>query len=124
VIEGLAEFRLALKAAAGKAPSALNKGLKRAGDPILARAAAAVPHKTGALAAGFRTAVVGPRADIISRVPYAGGAEWGRFGKWAGFGGGSPRFVWPAIEAEQEQITNTVYEELRQVAEAFGWFHP
>ncbi|MGQ0669181.1 MAG: hypothetical protein ACT4PO_05855 [Actinomycetota bacterium] len=123
VVVGLAEFRTAVRRAAAISPRAISTGLKKAGVPILAQARANAPKLTGALAASYSTAVRGPRADIISRAPYGGGAEWGRFGKWAGFAryGDIPRFVWPAIEQRETEAALILEHELREVITIMGW---
>lgn len=122
VVDGLNEFRAALRVAIGKAPRALTAALKRGGEPILAEARAQAPRLTGALAGSLRASVRGTNADIVSRVPYAGGAEWGRYGKWSGFSGAPPRFVWPAVESQADLAMNVIAEGLRDVLTAHGWF--
>lgn len=121
VVEGLAEFRAAVRRAGTIKPAALTVGLKKAGVPILAQIAATAPRRTGALAASFSTAVRGARADIVSRVPYAGGAEFGSRGKWAGFPGSPPRFVAPAIESQADATAAIVMRELEDVITILGW---
>lgn len=123
VIVGLNEFRAALKAAQGTYPRQLTKALKLAGVPVIAKIAARVPYRTGTLAGSYRASVRGTRASITSRAPYGAGAEWGRFGKWSGFQGTPPRFAWPAVEESEEQIAAVMYAELKNVIEAYGWFH-
>lgn len=123
MIEGLTQFRAALRAAEGAYPRLLTQALKRAGEPVIGAARSAVPHRTGALAAGFKTSVRGSRGDIVSSVPYAGGAEWGSRGKWAGFPGSPPRYVAPALEARVDLMANLILDELKNVVEAYGWFH-
>jgi len=120
---GLDQFRAALRAAAGQYPKQLTGALKRAEGPIIARASSRMPRRSGRLASSLSTSVRGSRSEIVSRAPYAGGAEWGRRGKWSGFSGSTPRYVWPAVESQQQQIADTLAQELRQVIEAFGWFH-
>lgn len=121
VIVGLAEFRAAATRAAAANPRLITSGLKKAGVPIVAEIASRAPRRTGRLAAGFSTAVAGPRADIVSRVPYAGGAEWGSRGKWAGFAGSPPRFVVPSIEARLDAAALILEHELRDVISIYGW---
>ena len=120
-VEGLTEFRAAARSALGRAPSELTAGLKRAGAIPLREAAARAPHRTGALAAGYKTTVRATTGAITSSVPYAGGAEWGVRGKWAGFPGSPPRYVWPAIESRQQEMMDAIYDELREVIEILGW---
>lgn len=123
MIVGLEQFRAALRAAQGAAPTLLTAGLKRAGEPVLRMIQATAPRRTGRLASGYRTSVRGSRASIVSSVPYAGGAEWGARGKWRGFPGSPPRNVAPTIERNLDLIAEAVLNEMRDVVEAYGWFH-
>lgn len=120
-IQGINEFRAAVRKAAGAAPKEIPLALKRAGVPIIAQAAASAPHRTGRLAGGYKVAVKGTTASIVSSVPYAGGAEWGQFGKWAGFEGAPPRYVWPAVESQEEAVELIVEHELLEIIGIYGW---
>lgn len=123
VVEGLAEFRRAVRTSIGKTPTLFQAGLKAAGVPILAAASARAPRRTGRLSGSLRTSVRGARADIVSSVPYAGGAEWGRFGKWSGFAGAPPRFVVPAVESQLDAAAAILMDRLRDMLEIQGWAH-
>ncbi len=120
-VEGLNEFRAAVRKAAGAAPREIPLALKRAGVPIVAQAASNAPHRSGRLASGYKVAVRGTTASIVSTVPYAGGAEWGQRGKWAGFGGAPPRYVWPAVEAQEATVELILENELRDIVGIYGW---
>jgi hypothetical protein len=120
-VTGLNEFRAAVRKAAGAAPREIPLALKRAGVPILAQAASNAPHRSGRLAAGYKVAVKGTTASIVSSVPYAGGAEWGSRGKWAGFEGAPPRIVWPAVEAQEGSVELILENELRDIIGIYGW---
>lgn len=122
-IEGLSQFRAALRRAEVAGPGKLTAGLKRAGDAPIRRASASAPRRTGALASGYTANVRGTTASITSRVPYAAGAEWGSHRKWTGFNryGSPPRFVWPAVESEQEEIMRAITAELEEIIEIYGW---
>ena len=120
-VTGINEFRAAVRKAAGAAPREIPLALKRAGVPILAQAAAIVPHRSGRLAAGYRVAVKGTTASVVSSVPYAGGAEWGSHGRWLGFPGAPPRYVWPAVEAQEATVEALVEHELLEIITAYGW---
>ena len=122
VIDGLNEFRASLRAAIGKAPMQLVTALKLGGEPILAEARSRAPRLTGALAASYRASVRGTTGDIVSSVPYAGGAEWGRRGKWAGFSGSPPRTVWPAVETRADEAMDVITREFREILTVLGWF--
>ncbi len=120
-IEGINEFRAAVRKAAGAAPREIPLALKRAGVPIVAQAASNAPHRSGRLASGYKVAVKGTTANIVSTVPYAGGAEWGQRGKWAGFEGAPPRYVWPAVEAQEATVELIVEHELLEIIGIYGW---
>ena len=122
-VEGLTEFRSAAKAALGRAPRELTAGLKRAGAIPIKEAASRVPQRTGALAASFKAQVRGTTGDITSGVPYGAGAEWGSHGRWLGFDGSPPRYVWPAVESRAREIEDAVLDELREVVTILGWAH-
>jgi bacteriophage HK97-gp10 putative tail-component len=124
-IEGLTEFRAALRSAAARYPVELPRALKAAGIPIMVEASALAPVRTGALASGYKVSVKGTTAAIVSGVPYAGGAEWGQQGKWAGFthyGPPGARFAGRAVEDQETAIALIVETELRDIIGAFGWF--
>jgi hypothetical protein len=122
VVDGLAEFRRALRSAIGKAPLQLTVALKKGAEPILMEARGRSPRLTGALASSLRASVRGATGEIVSSVPYAGGAEWGRYRRWSGFSGAPPRFVWPAVETKAEEAMDLIAEGLRDVLTVEGWF--
>lgn len=125
VIEGLTEFRAALRAAWGRYPVLLAVALKAAGEPFRMRSAELTARRTGRLASGYRISVAGTRGSLVSSVPYAGGAVWGRRGKWSGFSryGSPPRFAGPALDSSAAQIEELILVGLKDVVEAYGWFH-
>jgi hypothetical protein len=127
-IENLKEFRLALKAADVKLPRELAAALRKAGEPPVERARQLAPRgPTGRLAGGFKVSTSGAAASIVNKVEYAGGAEWGRFGKWSGFArypgpeGGVGRFAWRAVLEREEEIADTLYEELADLIGLYGF---
>ena len=124
VVQGIRELQMDLRRSLGAYPREVTRALKNAGQPVLERASASMPHVSGRLAGSLGISVRGATASITSRAPYAGGAEWGRFGKWSGFDryGSPPRFVFPAVEASAERLAEDVARELRNVLSAYGWF--
>lgn len=123
-IEGLAEFRRALRSASDASPRELSAALRRAGEPIVARAATLAPRRSGALAGSYAPRVSGLTAQIASRVPYGPGAEWGTRGKFAGFtryGAPGSRFAGRALEETSDEVARIVEDELRDIAEIHGW---
>lgn len=124
-IENLAAFRSDLRRSLGSAPKLLTAGLRRGGAPVLVRTRARAPKRTGRMAAGYRISVSGSRGSLVSTVPYAGGADWGRRGKWKGFAryGAAPRIGGQAVEESMDDIEAAIYAELEDVVTAYGWFH-
>lgn len=127
-VVGLNEFRSALRAAIGKSPVELRKALHKAGEPVIAESRRRIPigpGRGGHLRDSLVTRVQLTRGRITSKQPYAGGAEWGRFGKWAGWTrryGSQPRFVWPSLERKGEEVRDIIALELSEILRAFGWF--
>lgn len=124
VVEGLTEFRSALRSAAARYPTELPRALKAAGVPVVAQAAAISPKLTGALSRGYSISVRGTTANVVSSVPYSGGAEWGTRGKWAGFTkyGAVPRIAGRAVQEQEPTIALIVQTELADIVTAYGWF--
>lgn len=140
-VENLAEFRRALKDTSTKLPRELTKALKAAGKPPLDRVkqlapvsrggkSSANPYPPGSLRAGYVVRAAGSAASITNKVPYAGGADWGRFGKWEGFSrypgpeGGLGRFAWRAVSESEERIAELMTEYLEPLLELEGWARP
>lgn len=124
-IEGLNEFRAAVRQAAGAYPRVIGSAIKKAGVPITAQAASMVPHRTGTLSAGYKVSVAGTTGRIVSSVPYAGGAEWGRMGKWSGFNqyGAAPRFAGAALDQQETAVQLIIENELGEIMTMYGWAH-
>jgi hypothetical protein len=129
VIEGLSEFRAALRAAEEATPRELTAALKAAGLPIVQRAAYFAPKRTGQLAASYKASATGTRAQIVSKVPYGAGAEWGTHGKWAGFkkyrgapdSGDRGRFVWRALLELSDEVMDDIANRLEEILTIHGW---
>lgn len=123
-IVNLAAFRADIRRAISSTPTEMTKALKLAGEPVRVDASALSPRRTGTLAGGYKTSVRGATGSIISRVPYAGGAEWGRFGKWAGFAKyGEPggRFAGKAVDEKADEIVAILTEGLNDVLTIYGF---
>jgi hypothetical protein len=122
-VVGLKEFQRDLKLAIETNPRALTAALKAAGVPLVADLKGIPAHRSGALAGGYKTQVRGPVANIVNRVPYAAGAEWGVRGKWSGFQkyGARGRFAAKEVTDKAEEIVLAVYDGLKQIATVYGW---
>lgn len=124
VIVGLTEFRAAIRAASYSAPSALTKALKVAGEPIVKESSQLSPVRSGRLAGGYKTQVRGSVGNIVNRVPYAAGAEWGQHGKWTGFqkyGARGSRFAGQAVDTKAEETMLAIYASMYEIASIYGW---
>lgn len=123
-VEGLNEFRAALRAAESKTPRVLTKALKDAGVPLVREIQAiAAKGKTGRLRASYATRVSGTNADIVSRVPYGAKAEWSRKRGWRKYGPPG-RFAAKVVEDQAEQTLLRVAEGLQEVISIEGWARP
>lgn len=124
VIQGLTEFRAAVRSAAGHYPAEVQRAIKAAGVPIVAQASALAPRQTGALAGGYSVVTAGAKGNVVSKVAYSGGAEWGTRGKWSGFNkyGAPPRFAGRAVDLQEASISLIVERELLEIVSAYGWF--
>ena len=123
-IVGLAEFRRDLKQA-GLGTKDATAAMKKAGAPVLAKAAGYAPKASGALAGSGRISAAGPKGRVIFKPVYAPGAEFGAHGRWTGFEkwGSPPRFGYRALGEESENVFNIVTAELHDILTAYDWFH-
>lgn len=125
-IEGLEEFRAAVRRAEVENPRLVSAALKRAGTPLVAASRAKMPALSGALRKSVKTSVRRTMGMIYSDSPYGGGAEWGIHGKWAGWVsryGFVPRFVYPTVEEMQPITAELIYQGLHDVVSIYGWGH-
>lgn len=133
-VVGLAELRRALRASGSGLTRELPKALRLAGKPPLDKArslagrTSSSPRSTGALQRSYKIRTAGTSAFLASSVPYGAGAEWGLYGKWAGFrkypgveAGGRGRFAWAAVLTEREAITAVLTRALEDLLRLQGW---
>lgn len=136
-VEGLNEFRRALRASQTGLSRELPKAIRAAGKPPLERVkelagrTTASPRSTGALMKSYRVRTAGAVGNLASSVPYAAGAEWGVYGKWSGFrkypgveAGGRGRFAWRAVLERRDAIESVITNELERLIELQGWATP
>lgn len=124
-VEGLKEFRSALKTAIGKAPRVLTNAIKTAGVPLQEAARDRAPKRSGDLAAGYAVRASGTYGRLINKQPYAMGAEWGVRGKWSGFqkyGPRGDRIGYPALRESADDIERILTRELTEILTVRGWF--
>lgn len=123
-VKGLKELQVALKGFDAGLPRSLTKALKQAAEGVAQQARSEAPRRTGRLAAGYKASAAGLKAQVVNRVPYAAGAEYGRFKRWSGFakyGGFGERFATKAFQDRREEIAQTVEQELLDLARRAGW---
>jgi hypothetical protein len=123
-IDGLRQFMADARRARSSAGRDISRAIKQAGQPITNRLQGIPARRSGALASGYGVRVRRGTGDIVSKVAYGGGAEFGQRGKWSGFMhyGGPGRFAWKDIEGHQDQIADDIYKGMRDVFEVYGWF--
>lgn len=137
-VDGLKEFRAALRASGSGLTRELPKALRLAGKPPLAETKALAgrtsvsPRSTGALQKSYKIRTSGTTAFVSSGVPYGAGAEWGVYGKWSGFrryppgpeSAGRGRFAWKAVVEKRDEIAEVLYRALEDVIQVQGWATP
>lgn len=125
VIDGLKELRRDLRRAADATPKEATAAVREAGMPVLRRAQQLAPRREGTLAGSGRLRTSGTRGFIEFRAPYAGGAEWGRKGKWKGFTrkwGYTPRYGHKALAEKEDEVARIIMRRLEDIVTAHGWF--
>ena len=129
IVRGQEEFMAALHKAQRDAYRQAQQGIRTAGQVVLqaTRQNAPVgggrdPHP-GKLKSSYRVSVRGLYGRIVSSAPYAGGAEWGRKGKWKGFAkyGAPGRIALKAVEETAGRIAVTITAALKDVIALGGW---
>lgn len=137
-VVGLREFRAALKSSESGLTRDLTAALKLAGKPPLDRVKALAgrttssARSTGELVKSYSIRASGTSAYLRSSVPYGAGAEWGVYGKWAGFrrkypgpeAGGRGRFAWRAVLEQRDEIEHVLSRELENLITVNGWAMP
>lgn len=132
-IENLPAFRAALRKAEDYAPRELTAALKSPGEHLVTRFESRVPIGSrpddphhGLLRSSYKPSVRGSTGNIVSSVPYAGGAEWGAGGKWAGFNKYGPpgRFAARQIDTDADLILNEIADGLTNIFTIYGWAEP
>lgn len=120
---GIKELRRDIKRAIAQTPREMSQAIKEAGAPALVRTIAHTPRKSGRLAGGWRVSAAGTVGSLTNRVPYAGGAVWGKRGKWRGFAkyGQPPRFAPPGIEDARPEIERILMDHLKTIVTFYGW---
>lgn len=133
-VDGLDEFRRALRASGTGLTRELSKGIRAAGKPPLAKAksyAGAInsPRSEGHLAKSYRVSARGTSGHLLSKVPYGAGADWGVYGKWSGFrryppgpeSAGRGRFVWRAVMDTDREIEEVLTRAIEHLLTIQGW---
>lgn len=123
-IENLAAFRTQLRRAEGATVRDLSSALRAAGKPIVDRTRAVTPTLSGFLAKSYAVSVRGTTGSIGNKAPYAGGAEWGRHGRWKGFdryGQAGSRFAARVVDERSDEIAAAVLDGLEDVVTIYGW---
>jgi hypothetical protein len=126
-IEGLKEFRKALKDAADANPRELTRALKEAGTILPPKIRVNAPRKTGALAASVgNVSATGTKGRVPVRAKYAAPVEFSKRGAAAqtltSKYGSPPRYAYKAVEDSSEQVIERIYDGLEQIVTAHGWF--
>lgn len=115
-VDGLREFRAALKTADAQSTKIINEELRVAAAEVAQTARGLAPRRTGRLAESLRPFAAGNRVGVRSRLPYAGVVHWG--------GTISPRgtdirfrrteFITRAVERHEAEIVRDLGEALER----------
>jgi hypothetical protein len=123
-VSGIAELRRALRQAQDlENLREFREGLKAAADIVAQEAKTRVPNRTGRAAGSIRATAGGNKAYVQGgkkAVPYYGWLDFGSrspvhgnprsVGPWSGSGTGPAkgRFIFPALEAKQDDVRDAV----------------
>jgi hypothetical protein len=126
-IEGLKEFRKALRDATDANPRMLTAALKEAGAILPPKIRANAPSRTGALKGSVGNPLAsGTKGRIPVRAKYAPFVEFRTGGGWGASMnskyGSPPRFGYKAVADSSEQIIERIYDGLESIVTASGWF--
>jgi hypothetical protein len=134
-VQGLPELRVALRASADGAPKESSAAIRAVGrDIVLPGIKAIAPvgrrpddRHPGQLRAGYRISATMTQGSVVNTAPHSAGAEWGKSRRWSGWrkypappGGG--RFAWRTVFERQDQITAAIFEGMKAIVSAHGWF--
>lgn len=122
-VTGLRELRRDLKKLPGQSNRELSKELREAVLPVVVRAKALAPRRTGALVASLKPFALGTRAGVRSRLPYAPVQHWG--GTISPLG--TPirirrtEFITRAIDEMDDRIVDELGDAVERAAKKLGW---
>lgn len=128
-VEGLREFRAALKQADSANPQQLTKALKEAGSVLPSKIRGNAPHRTGKLAGSVGAVQAsGTKGRVPVRAPYAAPVEFSRKGGAArGLSakyGPPPRFAYRAVADASDEIIERLYKGMEEIVRINGWATP
>lgn len=125
-VEGLAEFRRALRRTAPEVDRELRRRLRALAGEVAADAAARAPRRTGALAGSIRPVVQARLVGVRSKDPAA--RAW-HFGLRHPLFGNRERwypmpkrpFIFDAAEARRDEMVRRALDAMVDAARAVGW---
>jgi len=122
-VEGLREYRRALRSVEGELKKAQKKKVKEAAEIVASEARARAPVKTGRLKGSIKaygylaSAKVRVNAKKRSK-KYSKGYPYGRVIEFARHK--RDAFLYPALEAKREAVYNKLQEILEEAVKAYG----
>jgi hypothetical protein len=122
-VEGLREFRKALKRVSPELDKELRGELKTVAVAITAEARARSPKRTGAYAASIRPYMSGAKVSVGSRLPQAGVLHWGGTIRPRGVPIVFPRrpVVADAAERQADKTLDRMGDAVERAARKAGW---
>lgn len=125
-IEGLKEFRKALRDSINASPRELTKALKTAGEVLPDKIRQAASFSSQIPASVGRPRASGTKARIPVKARHALPVEFAKHGRAAATlsarYGPPPRFGYKALERNAKLIEDRVFDGLKEVITVHGWF--
>lgn len=126
-VDGLKEFRKALRDSADANPRELTRALKSAGSVLPPKIRANAPRRTGELIASVGAVTAsGTKGRVPIRAKHAAPVEFSKRGSAAGTltakYGAPPRYAYRAVGDASEEVIDRIYDELQNIVTAHGWF--
>lgn len=125
-VEGLKEFRKALKDAEGANPREMTKALKDAGTILPPKIRSNAPRKTGELAGSVgNVSASGTKGRVPVRAKHSAPVEFSKRGAAArtltSKYGPPPRFGYKAVADSAGQIEEALFKGLEDIIHIHGW---
>ena len=122
-VEGVREFRRALKRVSPELDKTLRVEIRGIGASVAAEAQSRAVRQTGTYARSIRVYTSGVKVSVGSRLPQAGVLHWGGTIRPRGVPIVFPRrpVVYEAVERQNDKIVDRVGDAVERAARNAGW---